>query len=136
MKCWEAIEWLHTGGLSSSAQLHRVRWLVSSLDNLITYTDNFSRNPYSTMMQTSMITFKSHGQLGAKTTNAGSTKLLLINLLKSIVAVNMSIKFNTMKHNNFNLLTKFPFIPERWAVTEHLLYLASKSSQKLINFLK
>jgi hypothetical protein len=24
IKCWETIEWLHTGGLSSSAQLRKV----------------------------------------------------------------------------------------------------------------
>jgi hypothetical protein len=26
VKCWETIEWLHTGGLSSGAQLHRVSY--------------------------------------------------------------------------------------------------------------
>jgi hypothetical protein len=32
MKCWETIKWPTSGGLSSSAQLHRVSWLAWEIE--------------------------------------------------------------------------------------------------------
>jgi hypothetical protein len=59
----------------------------------------------------------------AKTTHADarSIKVFLINQRKSIVAVNMLKKFNILKHNTLNFLSKIPLIHEKWTVTEQML---------------